>query len=640
MRDPAHAHQRAPGERVEARAEHVAPAVRRAPLGDAPGELGGGERPHRGRRRGGLDAPVPRPQQRRRRAQVRGRLGRRQHAVAQLCPRQRERVALQAARRGRVPVVAGAERRREPLAPEAVVEVDADERRRVGWAVVGAHDHAAGRVQRRGHVRGGDRIGLPARAGLPAGLRQHAVAEPAHGHATREPAAHRAARVGGDEVQRQDAPVVEAGQQLAGARGAMGVQAELQRRPRVPWEAHRERAGHAVEDRPDDRAARRDEDLLGDRATAAHRDRLDVALARRPPVALAHSPAGAELLEEAVRQVGHARGDPPRDPAVVAGDESRGADEARPDRAPFRRAQLREVDAGRHERREMEVVGEQRPPARGARGRHRPGVGGARPRRDREERAQVGLERLEHAGARRPPRRPDERVERPQRLRAVGLEQLQACQLREPVGACPEGLEVDVGDDVGRRPRGARGAQQHELVRPVAHGLGSIDPGRVGADALADAGRQERLVGARGAMEPEPAREAVDGDAARADERGQRAARGAEDPLELEGAVLAVAEPEAEPRAGLVGRLHGRDAVGVAGDRHRRREARDLEPARRGGQPRAEHRAPCGPRPAPAHRCARGKSSRRPAERRTHFGYADGTGVTVALVSSDPQEGT
>jgi hypothetical protein len=67
--------------------------------------------------------------------------------------------------------------------------------------------------------------------------------------------------------------------------------------------------------------------------------------------------------------------------------------------------------------------------------------------------------------------------------------------------------------------------------------------------------------------------EPIDGQAAHADELRQRAAGDAQQRLELEGAVLAVAEAEAVPGVGVGGGVDGGDAPAVAPDAHRPFEA-------------------------------------------------------------------
>ena len=119
---------------------------------------------------------------------------------------------------------------------------------------------------------------------------------------------------------------------------------------------------------------------------------------------------------------------------------------------------------------------------------------------------------------------------------------------------------MDVAEHVDGAPRRRARAQHRELVRDGggAAGAGRVDPGGVGLDRRPRAVAERVEVAARGAVQPDAAREAVDGDCVLAHELGQRAARDPQQRLELEGTVLGVTEPEAEEDVRLARRAHVR----------------------------------------------------------------------------------
>ena len=79
--------------------------------------------------------------------------------------------------------------------------------------------------------------------------------------------------------------------------------------------------------------------------------------------------------------------------------------------------------------------------------------------------------------------------------------------------------------------------------------------------------------------EAQRAGQPIEGHGGVAKELGERPTTGPRKELELEAAVLPVAEPQSEPGVGIVRCLDVRDAPSVAADRYGRADASDAEPA-------------------------------------------------------------
>jgi hypothetical protein len=150
-----------------------------------------------------------------------------------------------------------------------------------------------------------------------------------------------------------------------------------------------------------------------------------------------------------------------------------------------------------------------------------------------------------------------------------------------------------VRQNVGGRPRAGSSAQQRQLVRDGrrAAEVRGVDAGGVGLDRRARRVAEARQVPSRRAVQADAAREAVGGQAPRPDQLGQRAAPDAQQRLELEAAVLRVAEALAEPHVVLAAGAHVGHPEAIAGDDHVALEAADGQPPGEPRSTRAERQA-------------------------------------------------
>ncbi len=314
-------------------------------------------------------------------------------------------------------------------------------------------------------------------------------------------------------------------------------------------------------------------------------DDLYAPFAGHEPVALAHAASvGADLFQEQVRVVHESGGRPPGGEPVVADGKGGAAHKGGPGGRPFGCAHVGQVPSGGQVGAEVGVVGQDGSPCDRARGGDGPAVRPA-PQVDR------GMEEGQILGqpvSRQPSRGAGRRghrlplgvggVEGGQRLGAILLQDLESGQFAVPVGGQAEGHQLERAQGVGRAVGGGLGAQEGELVGrlPAAELPPIVHPARVDlqrpAVLLVEAG-QLLLGGAIGAHAP---REAVHGQGIRSDQLGQRAAHDAGQHLQLEGAVLSVAETEAVPGVLVTLGLDVRDGVPVAADGHRLPDAGDL----------------------------------------------------------------
>jgi hypothetical protein len=195
-------------------------------------------------------------------------------------------------------------------------------------------------------------------------------------------------------------------------------------------------------------------------------------------------------------------------------------------------------------------------------------------------------------------------VDGAQRLGSIGHQDRDAGQLGVPVAGQGQRLEAHERQHVLDPPLGPGRAQDHQLVRPGRRPTAGVHAGDVGLEDLEDVGVEHRSLSLGDAAEAERSRQAVHPDGARSEHLCQRpAARPGQD-LELEPAVLAMAEAEAEP--GVRGRssLDVRDAPAISADRDGRVESLDAERASRPRQTAAEQseQGSCaGPAGHPAH---------------------------------------
>ena len=146
--------------------------------------------------------------------------------------------------------------------------------------------------------------------------------------------------------------------------------------------------------------------------------------------------------------------------------------------------------------------------------------------------------------------------------------------------------------------------EQHELVRPSRARPRGIDARDVRGDRGEDVGVERPHLGQRQSAEPERPRQPVDRQRPRPEQLGQAAAAGARDQLELERAILSVAEAEREPGVGVVAGLDVRDPPSVTIDDDLVAEPRHRHCPSRPGQPPAEgveQRSSAGPGGHPRH---------------------------------------
>ena len=273
-------------------------------------------------------------------------------------------------------------------------------------------------------------------------------------------------------------------------------------------------------------------------------------------------------------------------------------------------AQVREVPRRRDRRAEVRVVGEDRGTRCGPRSGDGPGVRAAgcthQVAQAREVIGEPG-ERLAGAATR---RRDDRlprgvgRLDRRERLGAIGVEDREARQLGVPVAGEREGLEPIERQHVLDVPCARLGPEQHELVRARRARARGVDAGDVRGDRGEDVGVERLHLGERQAVEPERPRQPVDRQRARPEQLGQPAAARTRDQLELEGTILSVAEAEREPGVGVAVGLDVRDPPPVTVDddlvlepRHAQRPARPGQPPAEG----AEQRSSAGPGGHPRH---------------------------------------
>ena len=375
----------------------------------------------------------------------------------------------------------------------------------------------------------------------------------------------------------------------------MGGQ-EAARRPRVePGGAQREGADLALERRPDDRPARRDEYLLDDVGLALDLDDLAAALAGDEGVALAHAGAvGADLLDEEVGRVDERRRDAPGGEAVVAGADRRPTDQRGAGDGPTGCADLGQVPVRRQRRLEVGVVGEERPARRGARAGDGPVVRAAVDAGEGREGGTVRRKAVDGGAGEVAGRGGDGvvvgiiEVEGGERLGAVRLDDLEPRELDVPVADQQKRDELADAEDVGGVPRRRPGAQEDELVGERRGGEGGVDAAGEGLGRGADVGVEDGELALRRLAEADAAREAVNRQRLAAEESGQGTAQRAQAELELHGAVLALAEAEAEPGVLVVRRVYIGDGVAVAAYDEALAQAGQNEVALRGGQAPAE----------------------------------------------------
>ena len=173
-----------------------------------------------------------------------------------------------------------------------------------------------------------------------------------------------------------------------------------------------------------------------------------------------------------------------------------------------------------------------------------------------------------------------------ERLRSIGEEDLQPGELDVPVAVEGERLEPDESEAVLGLPPRALGAEQHQLVRPRRHSGCGVHAGGVGDQCRAHVVIDDVQLAVGQPTEAERARQPIERKRRGAEQLGQRPAAGADEELELEAAVLAVAVAEREPRIGVGGGLDVRDAPSIATDEDLRgRAGKPQPPARPGTAP-------------------------------------------------------
>ncbi len=190
------------------------------------------------------------------------------------------------------------------------------------------------------------------------------------------------------------------------------------------------------------------------------------------------------------------------------------------------------------------------------------------------------------------------RLDRRERLWAIGVEDREARQLGVPVAREREGLEPIERQHVLDAPCARFGPQQHELVRARRARARGVDSPDVRGDRREDVGVERLHLGERKAVEPKRPRQPVDRQRPRPEQLGQPAAARTRDQLELEGTILSVAEAEREPGVGVAVGLDVRDPPSVTVDddlavepRHAQRPACPGQPPAEGAEQRFECRA-------------------------------------------------
>ncbi len=223
----------------------------------------------------------------------------------------------------------------------------------------------------------------------------------------------------------------------------------------------------------------------------------------------------------------------------------------------------------------MWVVGEDGPAGGRPVARHRPGVGGTLDADPLVEGLDVASQPLDDpsrgAGRRRHvvPLRVGG-LDGGQSLRSVLRQDEETRQLGVPVGGQEEADEGEDRHSVRRVEGGGAGAQQGELVLVGGGAVPTpgVDPiGVAGGEGHLGGGEVLQLGGPH-AGETDAAGEPVDGDELVPEQVGQRAARRPLQDLELEGAVLSVAEADAEGGVAVVGGLDVGNAEAVSPDPH------------------------------------------------------------------------
>ncbi len=159
-------------------------------------------------------------------------------------------------------------------------------------------------------------------------------------------------------------------------------------------------------------------------------------------------------------------------------------------------------------------------------------------------------------------------VEVAQRLGAIGQQQLEPRQLDVPVADHEERHHLADADHVRRLPGRRTAAQQGELVRRALQTrfLSGVDAAHESLNLGPHLVVEHRQLPLRGLEQAYPAREAVERQRLPADQRRKGAAHQPLPQLQLEGAVLPLAEAEAEPGVFVIARFDVGDAVLVAAD--------------------------------------------------------------------------
>ncbi len=175
------------------------------------------------------------------------------------------------------------------------------------------------------------------------------------------------------------------------------------------------------------------------------------------------------------------------------------------------------------------------------------------------------------------------RIEGRQCLGSVFEQHAQPGQLDVPVAGQGERDQLDAAEAVQRRPRRRRRAQQGELVWPSRQAVrrAGADAARIGVEHAPHLGVEHRPLFAGGVVKADPPRQPIDRQSLGADQLAQGAADDAQQEFKLKGAILGVAEADAEIGVALVVCLDVRNAPAVAVDTNRGLQARHAESALR-----------------------------------------------------------
>ena len=131
---------------------------------------------------------------------------------------------------------------------------------------------------------------------------------------------------------------------------------------------------------------------------------------------------------------------------------------------------------------------------------------------------------------------------------------------------CRVGVLSSFGQDILDGPGTGLRPEQHKLVRPSRARPRGIDARDVRGDRGEDIGVERPHLGQSQSAEPEGPRQLVDRHGPRPQQLGQAAAARPRDQLELERAILSVAEAQREPGVGVVAGLDVRDPPSVTID--------------------------------------------------------------------------